>query len=87
MKKVEVEEVKTLEEMKKEYKLLKGKIEDYLIDSGVSSQMVQMVIDDLTAQMHSTPDEKLNGMIADLINLENDIAFAEEKESSGPSNS
>lgn len=76
----EVKEVpKTLEELKEERDELQANLEDYL-SNFFGAHMVKDVIRDLKDQMYLSPYEDVNNMIADLINLENQIIYEEEKQ-------
>ncbi|MBR7172304.1 MAG: hypothetical protein IKD36_00740 [Clostridia bacterium] len=76
----EVEKKETLEELEERHKVLMSEIEEYLLLLGAEYSMLKAIIEDLKSQMYIHADSRINDMIADLINLENKIAWAKEEE-------
>lgn len=76
----EVEKKETLEELEERHKVLMSEIEEYLLLLGAEYSMLKAIIEDLKSQMYIHADSRINDMIADLINLENKIAWAREEE-------
>ena len=79
VKKVEKKK-ETLEELEAKHKALMSEIEEYLLLLGAEYSMLKAIIEDLKSQMYTHADSRINDMIADLINLENKIAWAKEEE-------
>ncbi len=78
---MEQKEPKTLRELKADYKALYARLKDYLHSRmGYDVHMAELVITDLMDQMYMHQDDTVNDMVADLINLSNEISYAEKKE-------
>lgn len=80
--KKELKKEKTLQELELERKELRTTVENYLMVLGVDQIMLDDVIEDLKSQMYMHADRNVNDIIADLINLENEIAIKRQKEES-----
>ena len=79
-KKKELKIEKTLHELELEHKELRTTVENYLMVLGIDHMMIDEVIEDLKSQMYMHADRNVNDLIADLINLENEIAIKRKKE-------
>lgn len=77
---VKEEKKETLEELEARHVLLVSQIEEYLLLLGAEYSLLSAIIEDLKTQMYMHADSRINDMIAQLINLENEILYAKENE-------
>lgn len=80
VKPVEKKKEETLEELEKRHKEIMSELEDRLLLFGAEYSMLKMIIEDLKSQMYCHADSRIDDLVADLINLENKIAWKKEEE-------